>query len=76
MLSLSSISIDTVLSLTWGAKPSEESQISQSRLPVLWESRFRNLVRHGFYRTRSGKRRRYRCVECGKTFSTTKGTLY
>ncbi len=35
-----------------------------------------NIARHGFYRTRSGKRRRYRCVECGKTFSPTKGTPY
>ena len=35
-----------------------------------------NIVRHGFYRTRSGKRRRYRCVRCGKTFSSTKGTPY
>ena len=35
-----------------------------------------NIVRHGFYRTRSGKRRRFRCVECGKTFSLTKGTPY
>ena len=35
-----------------------------------------NVVRHGFYRTRSGKRRRYRCVECEKTFSSTKGTPY
>ena len=34
-----------------------------------------NIVRHGFYRTRFGKRRRYRCGECGKTFSSTKGTL-
>ena len=34
------------------------------------------IIRHGFYRTRSGKRRRYRCVECGKTFSSTKGTPY
>ena len=25
---------------------------------------------------RSGKRRRYRCVACGKTFSSTKGTPY
>ncbi len=33
-----------------------------------------NMARHGFYRTRSGKRRRYRCVGCGKTFSSTKGT--
>ena len=35
-----------------------------------------NIVRHGFYRTRFGKRRRYRCGECGKTFSSTKGTPY
>ena len=34
------------------------------------------MARHGFYRTRSGKRRRYRCVECGKTFASTKGTPY
>ena len=34
------------------------------------------MARHGFYRTRSGKRRRYRCVGCGKTFSSTKGTPY
>ena len=35
-----------------------------------------NVVDHGFYRTRSGKRRRYRCVTCGQTFSSTKGTPY
>ncbi len=35
-----------------------------------------NIVRHGFYPTRSGKRCRYRCVECEKTFSSTKGTPY
>ena len=35
-----------------------------------------NIVRHGFYTTRSGKRRRYRCVRRGKTFSSTKGTPY
>ena len=35
-----------------------------------------NIVRHGFYRTRSGRRRRYRCVRCAKTFSSTKGTPY
>ena len=35
-----------------------------------------NVVDHGFYRTRSGKRRRYRCVGCGTTFSSTKGTPY
>ena len=35
-----------------------------------------NIVRHGFYKMRSGRRRRYRCVRCGKTFSSTKGTPY
>ena len=35
-----------------------------------------NIARHGFYTTRSGNRRRYRCVSCGKTFSSTKGTPY
>src|SRR5262249_56177847 len=34
------------------------------------------IIRHGFYRTRSGKRRRYLCQACGKTFSWTTGTSY
>ncbi len=34
------------------------------------------IIRYGFYRTRAGKRRRYRCAGCGETFSTTKGTPY
>ena len=34
------------------------------------------IIRYGFYRTTAGKRRRYRCVGCGQTFSTTKGTPY
>ena len=33
-----------------------------------------NIVDHGFYRTTAGKRRRYRCVTCGRTFSSTAGT--
>ena len=36
----------------------------------------RRIIRYGFYRTTAGKRRRYRCVGCGPTFSTTKGTPY
>ena len=34
------------------------------------------IIRYGFYRTTAEKRRRYRCVGCGQTFSTTKGTPY
>ena len=36
----------------------------------------RSIIHNGFYRTRSGKRRQYRCGESGKTFSSTKGTPY
>ena len=36
----------------------------------------RCIIRYGFYRTTAGKRRRYRCIKCGQTFSTTKGTPY
>ena len=35
-----------------------------------------NIGLHGFYRTKAGKRRRYRCLTCGKTFCSTKGTPY
>ena len=33
-------------------------------------------IRYGFYKTRSGRRSRYRCGTCGKTFSSTSGTVY
>jgi len=35
-----------------------------------------NVGLHGFYKTKSGKRRRYRCLTCGATFCSTKGTPY
>ena len=35
-----------------------------------------SIIRHGFYKTRSGKRRRYRCRSCGKTFCLNTGTPY
>ena len=35
-----------------------------------------NIIRHSFYITRQGRRRRYRCKECGRTFSSTRGTPY
>jgi transposase-like protein/IS1 family transposase len=34
------------------------------------------IIRHGFYTTRWGKRRRYQCRTCGKTFCSTTGTPY
>ena len=35
-----------------------------------------NIIRHGFYKTDWGKRRRYRCGTCGKTFCSNSGTPY
>jgi len=36
----------------------------------------RGIIRFGFYTTRSGKRRRFRCMACGKTFCSNSGTPY
>ena len=35
-----------------------------------------NIIRHSFYTTTQGRRRRYRCKECGRTFSSTHGSSY
>ena len=35
-----------------------------------------NIVPHGFYNTKAGKRRRFGCLVCGKTFCSTIGTAY
>ncbi len=35
-----------------------------------------NIVHHGFIKTKHGRRRRYRCLACGKTFSSNTGTPY
>ena len=34
------------------------------------------IIRHGFYKTTLGKRRRYQCRTCGKTFCSATGTPY
>ena len=35
-----------------------------------------HVIRHGFYTTKAGKRRRYRCSTCGKTFCSSRNTAY
>src|SRR5713101_5325626 len=35
-----------------------------------------NIVCHGLFTTKSGRRRRYRCKSCGATFNTNTGTAY
>lgn len=36
----------------------------------------RNIVRHGSFPTRTGRRQRFRCTVCGATLSTNTGTAY
>ena len=35
-----------------------------------------NVVLHGYSKVKGGRRRRYRCTACGKTFGATTGTPY
>jgi hypothetical protein len=35
-----------------------------------------NIIYHSFYTTTQGRRRRYRCKKCGRTFSSTYGSPY
>lgn len=44
--------------------------------PSRRDGREARITTYGFYKTRSGKRRRYLCRACGSTFSSTKGTAY
>ncbi len=39
-------------------------------------SKSASVIFHGLYKTKSGKRRRYRCQGCGQTFCSTRGTPY
>ena len=39
-------------------------------------NRARSIIRHGFYKTKCGKRRRYRCQTCGKTICSNAGSPY
>ena len=40
------------------------------------KTRSGNIIGHGFYKTKWGKRHRYRCQICGKTFCSNSGTPY
>src|SRR4030095_8038889 len=43
---------------------------------LLGKSAVGHIIRYGFYTTKAGKRRRYQCQICGKTFCSTCGTPY
>ena len=40
------------------------------------QSAAKSIIRYGFYRTRWGRRRRFRCTGCSKTFCRNHGTVY
>jgi transposase-like protein len=44
--------------------------------PPAGKSNSGNIIGHGFYKTKWGKRRRYCCATCGKTFCMNSGTSY
>ncbi len=56
--------------------PVRARQVKTPRCPNGTCSKSAAVIRHGFYKTRSGRRRRYRCSSCGKTFCSTRYTPY
>jgi transposase-like protein len=49
---------------------------TNTQCPLSGKAAVGGIVRHGCYRTKWGRRRRYRCRTCGKTFCTNTGTAY
>ena len=54
----------------------EDSALPEQGLRSLGKTRSGNVIGFGFYQTRWGKRRRYRCQTCEKTFCSNTGTPY
>jgi transposase-like protein len=44
--------------------------------PLAGKAGFGNIIGHGFYKTKWGRRHPYRCGTCGKTFCSNSGTPY
>jgi len=53
-----------------GSNPNEE--LSNKACPLASAG---SIICYAFYNTSSGKRRRYRCRSCGKTFCANSGTM-
>ncbi len=49
---------------------------ANQQCPLWGKSTAATIIRYGFYQTKWGKRSRYRCQACGKTFCRNRGTLY
>ena len=55
---------------------SHKNSLRNLACPYFRKHRQGNIIRHSFYKNRQGRRRRYRCRNCGRTFSSTYGTAY
>ena len=53
-----------------------KSQGTNPHCPLSGKACAGNIIRHGFYKTTWGKRRRYRCKTCGRTLCSNAGTPY
>ena len=57
-------------------KPVQDRCCLNPECPLLGQFGKGNIIRHSFYKTSQGRRRRYLCKRCRKTFCSTAGTPY
>ena len=62
--------------LSTGSRAMKSLSCANRECPLAGKAAAGRIVRHGFYPTKWGRRRRYRCRTCGKTFGTNTGTAY
>ena len=56
--------------------PRQQRSCPNTKFQMYRQSGRDNIILHSFFRLKRGKRRRYRCTVCGKTFCSTTGTVY
>ena len=62
--------------LSTGSRAMKSLSCANRECPLAGKAAAGRIVRHGFYPTKWGRRRRYQCRACGKTFCTNTGTPY
>ena len=56
--------------------PRQQRSCPNTKCQLYGQSGKDNIIRHGFFGLKRGKRRRYRCKTCGQSFCSTTGTVY
>ena len=57
-------------------KPPQNLSCPHPKCTLHGQFRKQNIVRHGYFALKRGRRRRYRCKACGRTFASALGTAY